>query len=139
MANKLIHTKHLGDIRYRDLSVYYEKGGVNHWTYRSKPKGIYFSAATYTQTSERGFVRRSYVVGQKGTGDGYIMATCLERYKPTALKAVQQCVDNHADLIHKLIEADDTCTLVALIKGAYSEEAIRGLVHAYAAVVKRAV
>ncbi len=36
VQNKTIHTKHIGDNRYRDLSVYYEKGSVNHWDYSQK-------------------------------------------------------------------------------------------------------
>ena len=32
-ASRTIDTRHLGDNRYRDLQVYYDKGGMSYWDY----------------------------------------------------------------------------------------------------------
>lgn len=133
--NKTIHTKHLGDNRYRDLSVYYEKGGMNYWDYSQKPKGIYFSSSVYTKSSSgAGFAMRTYSIMPGQKGEGYILAEPLERYKPTALKAVRHRVETNADLIHTLLNAGEVSAVVSVVKGSLSEEAIRGLEHACAPI-----
>lgn len=128
--SKTIHTKRLSVNRCRDLNVYYEKDGQNYWDYSKKPKGIYFASHSYTHVE--GSSWHSWSTGQKG--DGYILAVPLERYKPTALKMVCARVKTHADLIHQLIEAKETGHLIALVKGEMSQEALRGLGHAFAPI-----
>jgi len=69
----LVHTKHLTETNIRELSVYYDKGGVNYWNYDQKPKGIYFSTGLYEQVPGSGI--KSWKTGQPG--DGYVR---LERW-----------------------------------------------------------
>ncbi len=133
--NKTVHTKHMGDNRYRDLSVYYEKGCMNYWDYSQKPKGIYFSSSVYTKSSSgAGFETRTYSITPGQKGEGYILALPLERYKPTALKAVRQRVEDNAVLIHTLLDAGEVSAVVSLVTGSLSQEAIRGLEHACAPI-----
>ena len=65
--DRTIHTKHLGDKRYRDLNVYYEKDGLSFWDYSQKPKGIYFASSKYKKSG----TTTTWSTGQKG--DGYML------------------------------------------------------------------
>ena len=109
--NRTVHTKSLGENRYRDLDAYYDKGGMNYWDYSTKPKGIYFASHCY---SKSGGIR-SWSTGQKG--DGYLLITPLDRYRPTALRTLQARIKEHADQIHTLIEAGKITELKLLLAG----------------------
>ena len=109
--NHTVHTKSLGENRYRDLDAYYDKGGINYWDYSNKPKGIYFASHCYSKSD--GF--RSWSTGQKG--DGYLLITPLDRYRPTALRVLQTRIQEHADQIHSLIESGKVAELKLLLAG----------------------
>ena len=98
--DKTVHTKSLGDNRYRDLQVYYDKGGVNYWDYSSKLKGIYFASHCYTRSGST----TTWQVGQKG--DGYLLAVPLERYSPTQLRLVRERVEAQAEAIHAIMSGE---------------------------------
>ena len=108
--DKTVHTKHLGDNRYRDLQAYYEKGSQNYWDCSPKPKGIYFGSHCYTKSGGT----RSWSTGQKG--DGYLLIVPLDRYRPTALRNLQATLKDHADHIHDLIERGAINKLQAFLK-----------------------
>lgn len=93
-----VHTKALGDNRYRDLQVYYEKGGINYWDYSKKPKGIYFASHCYSRSG--GIV--SWQTGQ--TGDGYIPVISLERYSAKQLRLLRERVLHEAERIHDILD-----------------------------------
>lgn len=110
----LVHTKRLTETRIRELSVYYDKGGMNYWTHSQKPKGIYFSTGLYEQVPGSGI--KSWKTGQKG--DGYILITPLERYSRKALRLVRERVEEHADQIHAMFDhGGDVENLKALLRG----------------------
>ena len=109
--NHTVHTKSLGENRYRDLNAYYDKGGMNYWDYSTKPKGIYFASQCYSKSEGI----RSWSTGQKG--DGYLLITPLDRYRPTALRTLQGRIKDNADQIHTLIEAGKITELQALLSG----------------------
>jgi hypothetical protein len=110
--SRTIHTRHLGETRYRDLNVYYDKGGMNYWDYSQKPKGIYFASELYQRSSTSAGVIRTWSTGQKG--DGYLLVTELETYSAKALRLVQERVRTHADLIHDIL--DGRCGTLADLK-----------------------
>ena len=99
---RTIHTRHLGETRYRDLQVYYDKGGMNYWDYSQKPKGIYFAAELYQRTSTTSGAIRTWSTGQKG--DGYLLVTTLENYSAKALRLVQERVQSHAELLQDILD-----------------------------------
>lgn len=99
---RTIHTRHLGETRYRDLNVYYDKGGMNYWDYSQKPKGIYFASELYQRSSTSAGAIRTWSTGQKG--DGYLLVTELENYSAKALRLVQERVRAHADLLHDILD-----------------------------------
>jgi len=110
----LVHTKRLTKTNIRELSVYYDKGGLNYWNHSQKPKGIYFSTGLYEQVPGSGI--KSWKTGQKG--DGYILVTPLERYSRKALRLVRERVEKHADQIHTMFEqGGDVENLKALLRG----------------------
>ncbi len=110
----LVHTKRLSETNIRELSVYYDKGGMNYWDYSQKPKGIYFSTGLYEQVPGSGI--KSWKTGQKG--DGYILITPLKRYSRKALRLVRERVEEHADQIHAMFDhGGDVGNLKALLRG----------------------
>lgn len=110
----LVHTKRLTETNIRELSVYYDKGGINYWDYSQKPKGIYFSTGLYEQVPGSGI--KSWKTGQPG--DGYILITPLERYSRKALRLVRERVEEHADQIHAMFDHGGNVTdLKALLRG----------------------
>ncbi|KIN69891.1 hypothetical protein Z945_3783 [Sulfitobacter noctilucae] len=110
----LVHTKHLTETNIRELSVYYDKGGVNYWNYDQKPKGIYFSTGLYEQVPGSGI--KSWKTGQPG--DGYVLVTPLERYSRKALRLVRERVEEHADQIHAMFDhGGNVENLKALLRG----------------------
>lgn len=109
---RTIHTRHLGETRYRDLQVYYDKGGMNYWDYSQKPKGIYFASELYQRTNSTSGAIRTWSTGQKG--DGYLLVTALETYSAKALRLVQERVRDHADLLHDIL--DGRCGTLADLK-----------------------
>lgn len=110
----LVHTKRLTETNIRELSVYYDKGGVNYWNYDQKPKGIYFSTGLYEQVPGSGI--KSWKTGQPG--DGYILVTPLERYSRKALRLVRERVEEHADQIHAMFDhGGNVENLKALLRG----------------------
>jgi hypothetical protein len=110
--SRTIHTRHLGETRYRDLNVYYDKGGMNYWDYSQKPKGIYFASELYQLSSTSAGAIRTWSTGQKG--DGYLLVTELETYSAKALRLVQERVRTHADHIHDIL--DGRCGTLADLK-----------------------
>lgn len=110
---RTVHTKHLGETRYRDLQVYYEKGGINYWDYRQKLKGIYFASHCYSRS---GGVT-TWQVGQKG--DGYIPVVALERYSAKQLRLVRERVEAAAEQIHDVLDgkAGSITSLSAYLRG----------------------
>ena len=110
----LVHTKRLSETRIRELSVYYDKGGMNYWDYAQKPKGIYFSTGLYEQVPGSGI--KSWKTGQKG--DGYILVTSLDRYSRKALRLVRERVEEHAAQIHAMFDqGGDIENLKCLLRG----------------------
>ncbi|MBD1204569.1 MAG: hypothetical protein H9533_10575 [Rhodobacteraceae bacterium] len=110
--SRTIHTRHLGETRYRDLKVYYDKGGMNYWDYSQKPKGIYFASELYQRSSTSAGAIRTWSTGQKG--DGYLLVTELATYSAKVLRLVQERVRTHADLIHDIL--DGRCGTLADLK-----------------------
>lgn len=123
-ATRTIHTRHLGETRYRDLQVYYDKGGMNYWDYSQKPKGIYFASHCYQKTVSDGASFTTWSTGQRG--DGYLLVTPLATYSAKALRLVQERVRHHADLVHDIL--DGTCgsieELRAILEGRASVIAV---------------
>ncbi|MCZ8081460.1 MAG: hypothetical protein O9289_21115 [Rhodobacteraceae bacterium] len=109
---RTIHTRHLGETRYRDLKVHYDKGGMNYWDYSRRPKGIYFASELYQLSSTSAGAIRTWSTGQKG--DGYLLVTELETYSAKALRLVQERVRTHADHIHDFL--DGRCGTLADLK-----------------------
>lgn len=111
MASKThVHTKRLSDTHIRELSVAYDKGGINYWDYSQQPKGIYFRSWLYEQPE--GSMWKTWTTGQ--TGDGYILAQPLDRYRPKALREVAERVRANADRIHALLDVADAHALAEL-------------------------
>ena len=118
---KTIHTKHLGENRYRDLEVYYAAASTNYWDHSVKPKGIYFASQFYTKSG--GF--RRFQLSPAGTGrsdSGYILVEELKNYRPSVLKAVIARVEQNADRIHALLDAGQNSAVIALVRGAEQKE-----------------
>ena len=111
--DKTVHTQPLGDNRFRDLQVYYDKGGMNYWDYSAKPKGIYFASHCYTRSGST----TTWATGQKG--DGYLLAVPLERYSAKQLRLVRERVEAQADAIHAIMSgaAGTVAQLQAYISG----------------------
>jgi len=101
-AARTIDTRHLGDGHYRDLQVYYDKGGMSYWDYSKKPKGIYFASHIYSKSGTGTATIISWSTSQKG--DGYLLVTELSHYSAKALRLVQDRVRNHAVLIHDILD-----------------------------------
>ena len=119
---RTIHTKHLGENRYRDLDVYYAAASTNYWDYSGKPKGIYFASQFYTKSD--GF--RTIELTPTGTGrsdSGYILVQELKNYRPSVLKAVIARVEQNADRIHALLDAGQNNAVIALLRGSEHREA----------------
>ena len=93
-----VHTKRLSPTHVRELSVAYDKGGINYWDYSQKPKGIYFTSALYQDAEGSDF--RIWSTGQRG--DGYILVVPLDRYRPKPLKEVRARVLAHAEALARL-------------------------------------
>ena len=132
--DRTVHTKRIDANHCRDLNVYYQKPSTNFWSNEVMPRGIYFSASKYEYVEGGAF--KTWSTGQKG--DGSFLVTQLERYKPTALKAVRQRVSDNAELLHALIEDEDYQSLRAIVMGTASDVLIRGLEHAYAPILDQA-
>jgi hypothetical protein len=111
---RLVHTKRISPSEIRELSVYYDKGGINYFDYSTKPKGIFFSSTVYEQ--EEGSIWKTLKVGlgQGKPGVGYICVVPLDRYRPKALKEVRARVKAHAERIHALCEIGDAAALAEL-------------------------
>ena len=119
---RTIHTKHLGENRYRDLVVYYAAASTNYWDHSVKPKGIYFASQFYTKSG--GFRRFQLSPASTGRSDsGYILVEELKNYRPSVLKAVIACVEQNADRIHALLDAGENSAVIALLRGAEQKEA----------------
>lgn len=108
-----VDTRHLGDNRYRDLQVYYDKGGISYWDYSQKPKGIYFASNLYSKSG----TTVSWSTSQKG--DGYILVTPLTNYSAKALRIVQDRVRENAARIHDILDgtAGTFAELKAILEG----------------------
>jgi hypothetical protein len=107
-----IHTKRLNPTHIRELSVYYDKGGVSMFSYRQKPKGIYLRSTVSEHTEGSNW--KTWRMDQPT--DGYLLVTPLERYKPTALKSVTERVASHPDVVHGLLEAGKVEALLAFLR-----------------------
>lgn len=119
---RTIHTKHLGENRYRDLEVYYAAASTNYWDYSVKPKGIYFASQFYTKSG--GF--RTIQLTPTGAGrsdSGYILVEELKNYRPSVLKGVIARVEQNADRIHALLDAGQNSAVIALLRGSEQKEA----------------
>ena len=113
-SDRLVHTKRISTKEIRELSVYYDKGGINYFDYSTKPKGIFFSSTVYEQ--EEGSIWKTLKVGlgQGKPGVGYICVVPLDRYRPKALKEVRARVEAHAERIHALCGVGDAEALAEL-------------------------
>ena len=111
--DRTVHTKHLGDNRYRDLQVYYEKGGVSYWNYAQKPKGIYFASHCYTKSGGT----MSWSTGQKG--DGYLKVVELNNFSTKQLRLVCERVEAAPEQIHDILDGryGSLSELAAYLKG----------------------
>ncbi|WP_299821274.1 DUF3768 domain-containing protein [uncultured Jannaschia sp.] len=115
MADKnLVHRKRISPTLIRELSVAYDKGGINYWDYSTKPKGIYFRSTVYEQ--EEGSVFKTYKIGmgESQRDVGYICVVPLTNYRPKALREVRERVAAHAEAIHGLCDIGDTEALEQL-------------------------
>jgi hypothetical protein len=111
--SRTIDTRHLGENRYRDLQVYYDKGGMSYWDYSKKPKGIYFASHLYSRSG--GTV--SWSTQQQG--DGYLLVVPLVNYSAKALRLVQERVKTNAARIHDILDGTSGTfvELKALLEG----------------------
>ena len=118
---RLVHTKRMSPTHIRELSVYYDKGGINYFDYSTKPKGIFFSSTVYEQ--EEGSIWKTLKIGlgAKTPGVGYICVVPLTNYRPKALREVRERVEAQAQAIHALCDVGDTAAmdqLKAILTGA---------------------
>ena len=112
--DKTVHMKRLDALRCRELQVYYDAGGYNHWNGTPKPKGIYFASNAFEEVEGSG--TRRWTSGQKG--DGYLLVVPLERYSAKQLRLVRERVEQNAETIHGLLERGDRLVaLVAILHG----------------------
>ena len=118
---RTIHTKNLGENRYRDLEVYYAAASTNYWDHSVKPKGIYFASQFYTKSDGLRTITLSPGGGRSDTG--YILVQELKNYRPSVLKAVIARVEQNADRIHALLDAGQNSSVIALVRGAEHREA----------------
>ena len=111
---RLVHTKRISTKEIRELSVTYDKGGINTFDYSTKPKGMFFSSTVYEQ--EEGSIWKTLKVGlgQGKPGVGHICVVPLDRYRPKALKEVRARVEAHAERIHALCGVGDGEALAEL-------------------------
>ena len=111
--NRTVHTRPLGGNRFRDLEVYYDKGGMSYWDYSRKPKGIYFASSLYRRSGGC----RSWSTGQKG--DGYIPVVALANYSAKQLRLVRERVAREAERIHDILDGryGTIAELTAYLKG----------------------
>ena len=111
---RLVHTKRISPKEIRELSVYYDKGGINYFDYSTKPKGIFFSSTVFEQ--EEGSIWKTLKVGlgRSKPGVGYICVVPLTNYRPKALREVRERVEAHADAIHDLCAIGDAEALEQL-------------------------
>ncbi|WP_298938009.1 hypothetical protein [uncultured Ruegeria sp.] len=113
--DKTVHKKNLKDNLWRDLQVYYDKGGTNFWSYEPKPKGIYFSSHIYRLIGTEAGNIKTWSTGQKG--DGYLLIVPLERYSAKQLRLVRERVEADPERIHTMLDQGKVTELKQLLAG----------------------
>ncbi len=113
--DRTVHKKNLKDNLWRDLDVYYDKGGINYWNYEQKPKGIYFASHLYQLNNTSAGNIRTWSTGQKG--DGYLLIVPLERYSAKQLRLVRERVEADPEKIHNLLDRGEVAELKRLLAG----------------------
>ena len=111
---RLVHAKRISPTHVRELEVYYDKGGLNYFDYKTKPKGIFFSSSVFEQ--EEGSMWKTYTVGigRNTPGVGYICVVPLDAYRAKPLREVRARVETHAEAIHALCDIGDAEALEQL-------------------------
>ncbi|WP_299845184.1 hypothetical protein [uncultured Jannaschia sp.] len=115
MAQKrFVHAKRISPTQVRELEVYYDKGGLNYFDYKTKPKGIFFSSSVFEQ--EEGSMWKTYKIGMgcNTPGVGYVCIVPLETYRPKPLREVRERVEANAEAIHALCDIGDAEALEQL-------------------------
>ncbi|WP_316014686.1 hypothetical protein [Roseobacter sp. HKCCA0434] len=110
-SNTVVHTQDLGDSQFRDVTVYYEKGGINYWDYSRKPMGIYVSVTRYRREG----AIRTWSTGQKG--DGYLLIVPLDRYRRRAFTDTTEAVKANIEEFLGRWDAGDPDGVAALLTG----------------------
>ena len=118
---RLVHAKRISSTHVRELEVYYDKGGLNYFDYKTRPKGIFFSSSVFEQ--EEGSMWKTYKIGigRNTPGVGYICVVPLDTYRPKPLREVRERVEAHAEAIHALCgvgDAEAVEQLKAILTGA---------------------
>ena len=113
--DKSVHKKNLKDNLWRELQVYYDKGGINYWNYEQKPKGIYFASHIYRLNGTSAGNIRTWSTGQKG--DGYLLIVPLERYSRKQLHLVRERVEADPERIHAMLDQGKVGELKQLLAG----------------------
>ena len=113
--DKSVHKKNLKDNLWRELQVYYDKGGINYWNYAQKPKGIYFASHIYRLNGTEAGNIRTWSTGQKG--DGYLLIVPLERYSRKQLRLVRERVEADPERIHTMLDQGKVDELKLLLAG----------------------
>ncbi|WP_171182076.1 hypothetical protein [Ruegeria sp. HKCCD8929] len=113
--DRTVHSKNLEGNLWRDLDVYYDRGGINFWDYSQKPKGIYFASQIYRLNSTEAGAIRSWSTGQKG--DGYLLIVPLDRYSRKQLRLVRERVEADPERIHDMLGHGQIHQLKQLLAG----------------------
>ncbi|WP_171182286.1 hypothetical protein [Ruegeria sp. HKCCD8929] len=113
--DRTVHSKNLEGNLWRDLQVYYDRGGISFWDYSQKPKGIYFASHLYQKTDTTAGAIRTWSTGQKG--DGYLLIVPLERYSRKQLRLVRERVEADPERIHDMLGRGQVTELKQLLAG----------------------
>ncbi|EEE35168.1 hypothetical protein RKLH11_4342 [Rhodobacteraceae bacterium KLH11] len=113
--DKTVHKRNIKDNLWRDLQVYYDKGGTNFWSYEQKPKGIYFASHIYRLNGTEAGNIRTWSTGQKG--DGYLLIVLLERYSAKQLRLVRERVEVDPERVHTLLDQGKIKELRQILSG----------------------
>jgi hypothetical protein len=92
------HLSDRGENIFRELSVYYDEGGVNYFSYKKKERGYYLSSSIVKV--ERGI--KTWTMGQRG--DGYMLLRPAKRFNRRTLDELAATVRKNAERINAVWE-----------------------------------
>ena len=97
-----------------EMRVYYKKGGMNYFTYKTEPRGIYFSLSPVTVSSDRGFETRSFMMFGNGAWKGLLLEMARgNKKKLAAIREKVFAVDT--DKVVELFKAGDKRGIVNMV------------------------